>query len=96
MRRRNPQHSIREWPDRESEGLIVCAWQRLSQAGWSPARLVTPSRYPKAGVMPRWPRASLALGGQGAHREVGSGGFAENHRVVIKESNLKDQPVGQS
>jgi hypothetical protein len=34
-------------------------------------------------------------GGQGAHREVGSEGLAENHRVVINGSYPDDEPVGQ-
>jgi hypothetical protein len=43
--------------------------------------------------------ASLAevgegFGGQGASREGGSEGLAEHHRVVIKGSDPKDEPVG--
>jgi len=32
-----------------------------------------------------------ATGGQGVHREVGSEGLAEKHRVVVEQ----DEPVGQ-
>ena len=35
------------------------------------------------------------FGGQGAHREVGSEGHEENHRVVIEGSDPEDEPVGQ-
>ena len=35
------------------------------------------------------------FGGQGAHREVGSEGHEENHRVVIDGSDPEDEPVGQ-
>lgn len=37
---------------------IVCAGQRIVQVGLSPTRLVTTSRYPKAGVIPRRPAAT--------------------------------------
>jgi len=36
-----------------------------------------------------------SIGGQGAHREVGSEGLEENHRVVIEGSHPEDEPVGQ-
>ena len=39
--------------------------------------------------------AAVNFGGQGAHREVGSEGLEENHRVVIEGSDPKDEPVGQ-
>jgi hypothetical protein len=43
------------------------------------------------------PEATLSQdsGGQGAHREVGSEGLAENHRVVIEGRHPQDEPVGQ-
>lgn len=36
----------------------------------------------------------MDFGGQGASREGGSEGLAENHRVVINGSDPTDEPVG--
>jgi hypothetical protein len=51
----------------------------------------------KAGHSQGGPEATLSQdsGGQGAHREVGSEGLAENHRVVIEGRHPQDEPVGQ-
>ena len=51
----------------------------------------------KAGHRQGGPEATVSQdsGGQGAHREVGSEGLAENHRVVIEGSIPQDEPVGQ-
>ncbi len=72
----------------------MCAWQHTSQVGLSPTRPDAPGRYPKVGVIPHWPELE-SFGGQGAHREVGSEGLEENHRVVIEGSDPEDEPVGQ-
>ncbi len=49
-----------------------------------------------SGRQPRgtWSRLGQLSGGQGAHREVGSEGRAENHRVVSKGSCPDDEPGG--
>ena len=56
-----------------------------------------PGTKAKAGHSQGGPEAILSQdsGGQGAHREVGSEGLAENHRVVIEGSHPDDEPVGQ-
>ena len=38
---------------------------------------------------------AFRFGGQGVHREVGSGGFAEKYRAVIDGGHPDDEPVGQ-
>jgi hypothetical protein len=50
----------------------------------------------ESGRQPRgtWSRLVQRSGGQGAHREGGSEGLAENHRVVINGSCPDDEPVG--
>jgi hypothetical protein len=37
----------------------------------------------------------MQIGGQGVHREVRSGRYAENRRVVIDKGSNPDEPVGQ-
>jgi hypothetical protein len=56
-----------------------------------------PGTKAKAGHSQGGPEALLSQdsGGQGAHREGGSEGLAENHRVVIAGRHPQEEPVGQ-
>jgi hypothetical protein len=49
------------------------------------------SRTPPRGT---WSHLLQDSGGQGARREAGSAGLAENHRVVIEGRHPQDEPVG--
>ena len=65
----------------QSDGVIVCAGQRLNQVGLSPTDALVGGVISKGGG-----NASPAgvTGGQGVHREVESEGLAEKYRAVIE------------
>jgi hypothetical protein len=54
-----------------------------------------PGSISKGGGNASLAEAADSFGGQGVHREVGSEGLEENHRVVIDGSYPEGEPVGQ-
>ena len=92
----------RDWAaERQSERVVVCAGRRALLAGESPVGPIPSGvRSQQAGVMPRRAQENEAsevlihrdeCAGQGAHREVGSEGFAAKRRAVAECG----EPVGQ-
>jgi hypothetical protein len=69
-------HGDRTWAPAQ-ETAGMCACRLQAVVASAPARLAV---------------SDARCAGQGAHREVGSGGFAANHRAVAEQG----EPVGQS
>jgi hypothetical protein len=73
---------------RESDGIVVCARQRMNREGSSPSGARIRGAVSKGGGNASLASISNEAGGQGVHREVGSEGFEEKHRAVIEGATL--------
>jgi len=72
-------------PSEESDGVVVCAGQRVVQEGSSPSGALVESAVSKSGGNSLLAVACCVRGGgQGVHREVESEGFEEQCRAVIE------------
>jgi hypothetical protein len=75
--------------DQQSAEVIVCAEQRVVQEGSSPSDARVRSVISKGGGNASLAGGDRITGGQGAHREVGSGGYEEKYRAAVEGATPK-------